>query len=562
MPRHPTGSLAQRWVSCSLIATGVAALGCGHSSESSKPAPLTGTHRLLDNSFLPVGTGGHDTCSHEEGATADRWCAFYKTVDAGTELWVLNMTQAVAGYDVVCDGTSAICRRLSSKLWTDRVGSTENHPWVHRFDGDTLIFYTETSATLDTFYEGEIYGWRPGWTDAKRLTLSHGVSCMGHHRSAAVICRSDPSVEVTLQFGVERHTAKDYRMSVGILQTGNDALVDLGALSNARGSLVSIQQQAVFSKNGRWLFLARPGVEGSDGAPTSDVLGLELAQLGTTQPKLLAEHARLWLPAFDDLGLYFLDGASATAEGGRDLSRLVLDTGTPRVIATNVTDYARLGAHDEFLPAKDEGVFFLERLPSEKTLSLKLLTDVSNPASTLLVGRDLEKIQVAIDRAHTFHLTREAGASAVAHVQRNDGSEGDCVLSNPHVDAFSGHFSDAGKRVFWLQLSDVGLHEGWVARPDCSERKKFAAAVQSYFPIGDELVAFTAEEPKATPLRIARTSAVGDAPLDVQEIHESADTPNRVMRINGSRYLVFQGFSQAPENAGIFVHGPLEADLR
>ncbi len=511
---------------------------------------------------MPVGPGGHDSCSHEEGATTDRWCAFYKTEATGTELWVLNMTQAVAGYDVACDGTSAMCRRLSSKLWTGQVGSTEYHPWVHRFDGDTLIFYTETSAALDTFYEGEIYGWRPGWADAKRLTSSHGVSCMGHHRSAAVICRSDPSVEVTLQFGVERRTAKDYRIWVGILPTGNEALVDLGALSNAPGSLVSIQQQAVFSKNGRWLFLARPGVEGADGAATSDILGLELAQLGTTQPKLLAEHARLWLPANHDLGLYFLDGASATAEGGRDLSLLELDTATRRVLATNVTDYARLGVHDEFLPEKDEGVFFLERLPGEKAVSLKLLTDVSNPASTILVGRDLEKIQVAIDQAHTYHLTREAGASAVAHVQRNDGSEGDCVLSNPHVDAFSGHFSDAGKRVFWLQLSDAGLHEGWVARPDCSERKKFASAVQSYFPIGDELVAFTAEEPKVTPLRIARTSAVSDAPLDVQEIHESADTPNRVMWINGSRYLVFQGFSQSLENAGIFVHGPLEAESR
>ncbi len=90
--------------------------------------------------------------------------------------------------------------------------------------------------------------------------------------------------------------------------------------------------------------------------------------------------ASVWLPAYDDLGVYFLDGASATAEGGRDLSLLALDTGTRRVIATNVTDYARLGAHDEFLPEKDEGVFFLERLPGEKAVSLKLLTDVSNPA--------------------------------------------------------------------------------------------------------------------------------------------------------------------------------------
>lgn len=561
MLKLPAASLAQTWGSLALMAA-AAAFGCSNSKEPSKPAPLSGTHRLLASGFMPVGPGGHDTCSHEEGAQTDRWCAFYKTEPAGTELWVLNMTQALAGYEVACDGTSPLCRRLTSKLWTDRVGSSEYHPWVHRFDGDTLIFYTETTAVLDTFYEGEIYGWRPGWGEAKQLTGSHGVSCMGHHRSAAVVCRTEPTVEVSLQFGVERRTAKDYRFSLGVLQSGNDALVDIGVLPLASGSLASIQQQAVFSKNGRWLFLAQPGVKAADGSFTSDLLGLELAQLGAAQPKLIAEHVRLWLPAYDDQGLYFLDGVSTTAEGGSELSRLEFDTGVRTVVATNVTDYARLSAHDEFWPEGDEGVFYLERLPGEKTVSLKLLPDVFNPASSVLVGRDLEKIQVAIDQAHTFHLTRESGGSAVAHVRRNDGSGGDCVLSNPHVDAFSGHFSDAGKRVFWLQLSDTGFHEGWVALPSCSERKKFAPAVLSYLPIGDELVAFTAEEEKATPLRIARTSSVGDVPLEVQEIHESADTPNRILTVNGARYLVFQGFSKSPENAGIFVHGPLQATLR
>ncbi|MDX2054011.1 MAG: hypothetical protein SFV15_16540 [Polyangiaceae bacterium] len=529
---------------------------CSSSRDAKQPERRTGTHRLLSADFKLVGTGGHEACSHEEGATGDRWCAFYKLAGTGVELWVFNVSKFLAGSSFACDGTSHACRLISSRLWTGRVGLADVHPWVHRFDGDTLIFNTETDSTHSSIYQGEIYAWRPGWSAASRLTSSRGVSCMGHHRSATVACRTEPTFEATPPSAVEQPAPKEYRIVANVLNTGEETLVDAGTVGVATGTSLGLQQQVVLSKRGKWLFLASPGATGAGGARTSDVSSIAVSDLGKNQLKPIVQQARLWLPTYDESAVYLLDGALATEDGARDLVRLdLLEEGSRRVIARHVLDYARLGSHDEFLPEKDEGVFYTEQAPGEQVVTLKLMPD---SGSSIVVGTDLEKIQVSIDERHTFHLQRDGGAFPVAHVRRNDGSQGDCVLSDPSADAFGGHFSDSGKRVYWMQLSDVGLHEAWVARPDCTERQKFAPAVRQYFPIGDDLVAFTGEEKLKSPLRIAIMHPEADVPLDVQEIHESADSPTRVIRIDGAVYLVFEGFSPSQDNAGIFIHGPLE----
>ena len=64
-----------------------------------------------------------------------------------------------------------------------------SHPYVHGFEGDTLIFYADSaSVKSDEAYIGPIRGWRPGLPNAQVLTSGRGVVCVGHLRSDGVLC--------------------------------------------------------------------------------------------------------------------------------------------------------------------------------------------------------------------------------------------------------------------------------------------------------------------------------------------------------------------------------------
>ena len=64
-----------------------------------------------------------------------------------------------------------------------------SHPYVHGFEGDTLIFYADSaSVKSDEAYLGPVRGWRPGMAAAQALTGGRGVVCVGHLRSDGVLC--------------------------------------------------------------------------------------------------------------------------------------------------------------------------------------------------------------------------------------------------------------------------------------------------------------------------------------------------------------------------------------
>src|SRR5690349_10559867 len=82
------------------------------------PAPRPASvQRLVPGALGLVGrtTSG---CSTGVGLGSDVWCAFYRAgAEAGTELWVLNVSRAMNSA-VACDGTSPDCLRLTTNLWT------------------------------------------------------------------------------------------------------------------------------------------------------------------------------------------------------------------------------------------------------------------------------------------------------------------------------------------------------------------------------------------------------------------------------------------------------------
>src|SRR5205085_12683758 len=111
------------------------------------------------------------------------WCAFSRPLPGASpggttgELWVLNVSKALAGTVPICDGSSADCVRLTAALWTGTAVYGDSHPSAHRFEGDTLIFHAGATPGPHDPYQGPIWAWRPGWKQPRQLTGPRGLLC-------------------------------------------------------------------------------------------------------------------------------------------------------------------------------------------------------------------------------------------------------------------------------------------------------------------------------------------------------------------------------------------------
>lgn len=113
----------------------------------------------------------------------DRWCVLTR----GTELWVLNVTEARAG-QTSCTGADPACLRLTERLMFE---SMEDRTRPTFGLGDLLIFSAERlpgPALLGVFY-----AWAPGWPKAVPLTPSTGYQCRIDGPVPAVWCLDGPT---------------------------------------------------------------------------------------------------------------------------------------------------------------------------------------------------------------------------------------------------------------------------------------------------------------------------------------------------------------------------------
>lgn len=169
-------------------------VACGGDGGPSKPAEKN----WPDDADAPAGTGGGvrvfsgaagtlsaaRACTHELGATGNRWCAFVGMSSGGDHnLFVVNVSQVRTGVPVECGTEDENCLLL-----TDFVegSSADNHPTF--FAGDTLVYYDRELAA---------YAWRPGMAAgrllARRNTERDIAFCTPAPRGSAVACLSVPS---------------------------------------------------------------------------------------------------------------------------------------------------------------------------------------------------------------------------------------------------------------------------------------------------------------------------------------------------------------------------------
>lgn len=125
-------------------------------------------------------------CAREEGVESDRWCGFVARSEEGERnLFVVNVSAALAGEAVACDGINEHCALLAASLGGDSFDPTQHGTL---FQGDTLVYYDAALAP---------YAWRPGMA-AGRLLVEVSASldavfCTPASRGTVIGCLGLPA---------------------------------------------------------------------------------------------------------------------------------------------------------------------------------------------------------------------------------------------------------------------------------------------------------------------------------------------------------------------------------
>jgi hypothetical protein len=527
-----------------LLVAVILLLGCDGTLQPpapvERPAPPAEVHQLVAGTVGLVGrtTTGCSSGSTPTGGAADVWCAFYRAgAQSGTELWVLNVTQASAK-PTACDGTSADCLRLTTNLWTGDPLFNASHPTIHGFEGDTLIIYADASvASANDPYQGALKAWRPGWPAARTLTSPAGYLCHGNPTAAVAHCldnvvQKDKNYELDLLAGSLAGT------STGPLQK----VAHIGTL----GSRGQIMWGANFSPDGAWFLYSSP----ADGEDT-EVLRMAPATDGGVGASMeIKRGASKWQVAPDSKKLYLLDGYNYldTAPAG---SLTMLDLpglGGATVLQANVGSYAPLGATG----GAAQGLAFLQDV-NKGNGTFRILRDRSQPAAAITVENGVNEFLVSPDFRFTFLAKPNAATGPTSLVVSNEG-RGSCVVQDGRV-VYSQAFAPDGSALYWAQDAENGFDiEGWAAPSDrCDERRRFSANLAFLSAVRGGLVyAETDPDLQSMTLKFAALAAGALADDGGFVVQPGIDL---ALARGGQRFVVFT--VSKGDQPGLYSYGPL-----
>ena len=449
------------------------------------PATARPPQRFLGPADQLTGDGVSSCSNGETGPVvpagpAHRWCAFSRPGPQPdlAELWVIDVTLAAMGQLPACDGTASGCIRLTSTLWTSSPLGGPSHPFSHRFDGDTLIYYADAEALgPQDLHRGPVYAWRSGWTAPRPLTSATGLQCFAHARRPLVFCLDDVR-------GNPMHPDSFEIRAGSVAEPPSAPLPSLGRL---RPYLPDgqVAWHAAFSPDGDTFAMSSPD-------PDPAVESLRVVATATIGQQLAREVLRGltgWSIAHDGKRIYFFR-PEGTVPDERALFAADFPEGTALAqLGSKVRDYLLLGQG----PA-DDGTAFLATV-SEDRGAFRFLRNSRAPAElvTLFTYRDmLEGVRMSDDLRYTAWLDAGFNARVVRH-----SDFGTCRLK-AYVKraAFDPLFSAHAGLVFWGEDADdnADYRDGFIARPDdCGGLKKFAERLGNYQPVGDAGLVYTDE---------------------------------------------------------------------
>lgn len=431
--------------------------------------------RLVPGRAHLVGT--HESgCSNGTPGTGDRWCAFTQSGQqlGTTELWTMNITRALAGTAIKCDGTDSNCRRLTTRLWTGQPSDGPAHPTTHRFDGDVLIYHADADANLK-IYQGPIYAWKPQWTEPRRLTSGNGVTCAAHFSADVALC-------ITNIRNVEPPT---FDLTAGRIGTGPLPLV--AKIYPVRANQAT-QWKASFTRNGNWFAWST----GSDALTERETLYVaktdDLPEIGTNPASAkrieIAADISQWQISIDDQKWYFLREFNYDVQGEPSGTLTMSDFplgGNEKVLAPNVGAFQLLFDGTE----KDRGIGFFDNIVRGRG-AFKIIKDRNNPMNVIRVVPNVSGVVVSPDLRFALYnrdFDENTGLADV-FIAKTDGTVPCTLTTSLEADVFGKPFTFSGGLVFWADRIDLftTVGEGFVANPDgCTNRRKWTDGMDFWF---------------------------------------------------------------------------------
>ncbi|MES1205248.1 MAG: hypothetical protein ABUS79_04860 [Pseudomonadota bacterium] len=501
----------------------------------------------------------------------ERWCAFARKADGDadrTELWVVNVSKAAAGGAVACDGTSAGCLRLTVDLWTSFQIWGPAHPSSHHFEGETLIFYAGPTPGARDPYEGAVWGWRPGWPSAQKLTSDKGALCGAQPPSTTVWCLADVTVERDSGDPFAIPIFREFDLLAGSLSApGSAPLAKVARLGHA---IPGFDWRVRLSGDGAYLAYSTAPMKGGPEA----LQMIKTADIGKVLPTTIAADVAQWDLSRDGERLYSIAGYDRGL--GKDATGTLVAVDFPsgaRVteLKRSVAGYELIGPHGQpashaaraLLVQYDDGDASVGAAGGGRRVAL--MPDTRVPTDTAALDVQGRSFQVSTDLRHTMYL-KPMPRNPVLMVSRNDGSGGCQLTSDNNAESYNERFTDNGRLVTWVEFgrNQSVSEEGWYGRPDnCGGKTKFGDYVLGYQLVADDFVVFQGGDfdDSTSWLQYAslRENAAGAAVLPAV-IKQNPDITFSAFKDAGAAAWVVFSLSggDASEN-GLYIHGPLAA---
>jgi hypothetical protein len=525
-----TVSLALIQAALGAIACGGLAGACGPSKPAAGPPPAP--VQIADADAQLVGSG-LSSCTNQivPSGDGDRWCGFSRgAADGSHELWVIDVTTAARGGAPRCDGTDSGCLLLTRALWPRS---------APLFDGDTLIYETDSVSAPTADFLGRVWAWRPGWTHGRQISSDRGFLCIGQRASAAAACFDEPAGDPA-----KRDSAQ---VRVGTLDGEAGGPLPIAGRWPLRTEGDPVWEAAFAPDGAHLALMSAPAVGDKQNLV---VLPTAAAASASTAPVLDdVAHAKI---ANDARAIYFVRGLPDRA----DLYVADFPSGAgARLVDEGVLSYARWGQRPT-----DQALGYVKDLGGTKREYKLILDRARGEARTIFAFEDIfEGAVVSPDLRYTAWLDSAFRGVVV----RND-DLASCQLDlDDEPPVFEPVFLDRSSLLFWKEIrpADNGHRDAFYADPGrCRPKTRLADDVAFMVPVGDRGLVY-GDELDATTGRVSLevvAVAPGGATLDAAgPVRVQAGVELPVVFVGPAPPLLVyraSGGSAGPD--GIFVYGP------
>lgn len=306
-----------------LTLSALSAMGCGsdalHAAEEGPaavgPVTLGPGVRVFSGRAAVLTDGG--ACTGEPGAQGDRWCGFVAFAsDDSRSLYVVNVSQLLAGVRVTCDAPDPNCILLTS-----RVGSSAANFHPTGFAGDTLVYYDQSVSP---------YLWRPGMERGRLLMQRNEdadvIFCSPAPVGPSVGCLSVPRDQLSSVVLADIYAGRADAESEPLLQRFESVIwaniADVGAANRFRWGFPGVGNVAWSSP------------ERGDGPEILKLARVDQPSSVTS----IATNVHYWKTSGDGSAWFWLRGADARGKGL--LQTAAFPDGVAKDVRPEVRDYA------------------------------------------------------------------------------------------------------------------------------------------------------------------------------------------------------------------------------